>query len=289
MAQQGTRKPRRKTTRPARKGSLRAPRRSQAKLADKFVCYERAVQAPDVDAAFIARTFKRLRQRPARVLREDFCGTAALCAEWVKMHTQNRAWGIDLDERTLNWGIRTHLVPLGSRAAGVTLIRQDVRDPVPFKADAVAAFNFSYFIFKDRPTLRQYLATVRRGLVRDGILFLDLYGGPETMELREERTRYERFTYVWDQAAFNPITHEVTNHIHFEFPDGSALRRAFTYQWRLWQIPEIHDLVLKAGFRECVVYWEGIDSATSEGNGVFRASRKGDNAPAFVSYLLCLK
>jgi len=270
-------------------GKRRAKSATQAQRAEKFVCYERAVQAPEVDAGFIDRTFRRQRGRAPRILREDFCGTAALCADWVKRHSENRAIGIDLHEPTLNWGIRRHLVPLGAAASRVELIRQDVREPIGRRADAVAAFNFSYCVFKERATLRRYLGSVRKGLKPDGILFMDLFGGPEAMELREERTRYEAFDYVWDQAAFNPITHEITCHIHFEFRDGSDMRRAFTYHWRLWQIPEIREIALEAGFRECIVYWEGTERATGEPNGVFRPSLKGDNAPAFVSYLVCLK
>ena len=76
---------------------------------------------------------------------------------------------------------------------------------------------------------------------------------------------------------------------HFEFNDGSEKRRAFTYKWRLWQVPEIREIAIEAGFKECRVFWEGTDKDSGEGNGVFKASMKGDNAPAFVSYLLCMK
>lgn len=271
------------------RGRAASVRRGTALTADKFECYEAAVQAPEVDAQFIRRTFKRHRKRTPQVLREDFCGTAQLCADWVKLDEANRAYGIDLDEKTLNWGIETHLVPLGAPAARVELIRQDVRDPVDFAADAVAAFNFSYFIFKERTALRSYFTKVLDALNPDGILYLDLFGGPEAMEVREERTEYDDFTYVWDQDAFNPITHDITCHIHFEFEDGSALNRAFTYKWRLWQVPELREIALKAGFREVHVYWEGTEKKTGEGNGIYRVSLKGDNAPAFVAYILCLK
>jgi SAM-dependent methyltransferase len=263
-------------------GGTRAGRRAPtlAERADAHEYYERAVQAPDVDARFIDRSFRQLRNRAPRVLREDFCGTAALCAEWVKLSPEKRA---------LNCGIARHLLPLGERAARVDLICQDVRDPAPIKADAVAAFNFSYFTFKERETLRRYFVHVRDGLRRDGILYLDLFGGPESIEVREERTSFRGFTYVWDQAAFNPLTHDITCHIHFEFPDRSVMRRAFTYHWRMWSIPELREIAHEAGFRDFIVYWEGTDRKSGEGNGIYRPSRKGDNSPAFICYLLCLK
>lgn len=263
--------------------------RPAARCADRHDLYEKAVQNPPADVRFIRQTFRRLRGRDPLRLREDFCGTAAMCASWVRGRAAAHAAGLDLDESTLNWGIRRHLLPLGRAASRVTLIRQDVLEPVPFRSDVVVAFNFSYFTFKEKKTLLRYFTAARSALARDGILYLDHFGGPEAMELREERAEMESFTYVWDQAAFNPITHELTCHIHFDFPDGSRMRRAFTYHWRLWHIPELEELLREAGFRRTIVYWQGTERKTGEANGVYRPSRKGDNAPAYVCYLVALK
>ena len=49
-----------------------------ARTADRHELYQLAVQSPDEDAAFLARYHEKLTGRPLRVLREDFCGTAAL-------------------------------------------------------------------------------------------------------------------------------------------------------------------------------------------------------------------
>ena len=56
--------------------------------------------------------------------------------------------------------------------------------------------------------------------------------------------------------------------IHFKFPDGSKIKRAFSYTWRLWTAPELRDMLLDAGFRNVTVYWEGEDD-NGEGNGEF--------------------
>jgi cyclopropane fatty-acyl-phospholipid synthase-like methyltransferase len=264
-------------------------RTTLARDADLLRCYERAVQAPAVDAEFMDRTFQRLRARRAHVLREDFCGTAALCAAWIRRNPDHRAYGIDLCEKTLNWGIRTHLLPMGADAARVTLLKRDVRDAVDFKADVAAAFNFSYWTFKDRPTMRAYFEQVRDGLVDDGLFYLDLFGGARAAEVRMERKRFGDFTYIWDQHAFNPITHEIQCYIHFKFRDGSRIHRAFSYGWRIWHIPELEDIAREAGYRDFIVYWEGTDLETGEGNGVFRPSRKGDDAESFIAYLVCVK
>ena len=56
------------------------------------------------------------------------------------------------------------------------------------------------------------------------------------------------------QASFNAVTHEAINHIHFEFPDGSRLNRAFTYDFRIWSTSELLDAVREAGFSTFEVY-----------------------------------
>ena len=58
-------------------------------------------------------------------------------------------------------------------------------------------------------------------------------------------------------------------HIHFSFPDGSKIKKAFTYDWRLWTLPEIRELLLEAGFQRATVYWEGTNEETEEGDGEF--------------------
>ena len=70
---------------------------------DRHALYQRAVQTPDVDAAFLDRLHRRLVGRPAMLFREDFCGTAALSCAWVELGPGRRAIGVDLDRPTLAW------------------------------------------------------------------------------------------------------------------------------------------------------------------------------------------
>lgn len=49
------------------------------------------------------------------------------------------------------------------------------------------------------------------------------------------------------------------------------------YDWRLWTLPEIRELLGEAGFSRSDVYWESYDRKTGKGNGVFR---KRIHAPA---------
>ena len=99
-----------------------------------------------------------------------------------------------------------------------------------------------------------------------------------------EKTRIDGFTYVWEQASYEPISGNYVCHIHFHFPDGSKLKKAFSYHWRLWTLPEIMDLLNEAGFGDVVVYWETEDD-DGEPSGEFEPVATGDNDPAFVVYL----
>ncbi|HYE02244.1 MAG TPA: hypothetical protein VD963_03305, partial [Phycisphaerales bacterium] len=67
--------------------------------------------------------------------------------------------------------------------------------------------------------------------------------------------------------------------------DGRKLRRAFTYDWRLWSIPEVRDLLHEAGFPGVTVYTEG-DDGKGGGNGIFRPSARADADLALISYIV---
>ena len=109
------------------------------------------------------------------------------------------------------------------------------------------------------------------------------------MQRRKDKRRCEGFTYVWDQFRYDPITHDATCHIHFHFRDGSKIRRAWTYEWRLWTIGELRDLLEEAGFASTTVYWEGTELATNEPNGVFRPREHADEDPAWIAYVVAAK
>ena len=99
----------------------KAPKMS--KTADKYAMYLKSVQAPDVDAAFFSKVFKRSIGRTARTLREDFCGTFSVCCEWVKRDKENEAWGVDLEPECLGDQARARVKQAG---AGIDDRAQDV-------------------------------------------------------------------------------------------------------------------------------------------------------------------
>jgi len=259
-----------------------------ARNADLHWLYEQSVQNVEFEAKFIDRVFQKEYGRKPTFLREDFCGTALLCSEWVSNRATNTALGVDYDGPTLEWGRVNNIDPLGKRAAAVTLVQDDVRAVTDQPADVVAAMNFSWWGLKTRAQLAEYFRTAHGNLRDEGILILDCYGGPEAQVPQIEEREQNGFDYLWDQDHFNPITGDVRCLIHFRFPDGSQLKKAFSYDWRLWSLPDTCDLLEECGFRKAVVYWEGTNR-DGEPSGIFRPSVKGDLAPAWVAYILAFR
>jgi len=120
-------------------------------------------------------------------------------------------------------------------------------------------------------------------------MVMDMMGGPECLEEDREDTRdMGRFTYVWEQARFDPITHDALFHIHFRFKDGSEWPRAFTYDWRFWTIPEVREVLAEAGFSRSHVYWEGTDE-DGEGDNNWKKATWAHSEPAWIAYIVAVK
>ncbi len=252
---------------------------------DRHILYQKAVQDVESEVDFVTDTFKKLRNRKARKLREDFCGTANTAAEWIRRSGKNTALAVDLDSEVLNWGRRNNLASLkASQQQRLTLREGDVRDGSE-PMDVVLAMNFSYFLFLERDEMRDYFSSVRRSLVKDGVFFTDVYGGFDAPKEIVEPRDCGDFTYIWEQASFNPVNSQMQCYIHFELPDGSRMDRAFSYYWRLWTIPELRELLSEAGFSRTRVYWEGTDEDTNEGNGVFEETETGEADPGWICYM----
>lgn len=293
MASPNTKKTKKKTARSknvaptaTRRKPSKAPRYS-AKSADKHELYQLSVQDPEFEVAFLSRLFQRMRGRKALTLREDFCGTAVFCAEWARSNAERTAVGIDLDGDVLAWGKQHNLAKLGAAQDRIELRQQNVLDRVAGRFDVCVAFNFSYWCFKDRATVRDYFTKVRSTLVKDGLFLIDAYGGYESHEpdLEEPRKIEGGFTYIWHQDKVDPINNHVLNHIHFEFRDKTKLRKAFSYDWRMWSLPELRELLEEAGFSRVTVYWEDADDA-GEGTGVYRPRKAVVNEAGWIAYLV---
>jgi SAM-dependent methyltransferase len=262
---------------------------TMAEKADRHELYEMSVQNVEEECNFMTTTFKQIRGREALSFREDFCGTASAACEWTTRGEQHTAVGVDIDAEVLQWGRENRLGPLTTdQQARIKLVQSDVMTVQTEKFDIIGAFNFSYWIFQTRPLMLQYFRSCYEALKDDGVFFLDAFGGYEAYEEMKEKTKYDGFTYVWDQASYSPVSGEMTCHIHFKFPDKSKMKKAFTYTWRLWSLPEIKELLLEAGFKNPVVYWEGTDE-DGEGDGVFTPDERGEADAGWIAYITAEK
>jgi hypothetical protein len=256
-----------------------------AARADRYRLYQQAVQDPEPEVGFMQRVYRRIRGRAPVTFREDFCATALLATTWVKGHSKRTAIGVDISEEPLVWG-REHVLGPESDSVRerVRLVQADVNDVKSPKVDVTCAFNFSYCIFKQRAELVRYFRTAYAGLERDGVFFCDLFGGTEAIvPLTESRFVSAGFTYLWEHAKYNPIKNEILCHIHFRFRDGSEIREAFTYDWRLWTIPEVRECLREAGFRETQVWWDPADDED------YRVTEEETNQEGWLVYIVAIK
>lgn len=261
---------------------------------DVFELYEAAVQSPEIHVDLFKKLYSETRGgHMPRVLREDFCGTFAVSCAWVRDSDTHRAMGVDLDPVPLASGRKRHLARLTPAEKRRIDIRRGnvltVRGP---KADVVVACNYSFYIFKRRAELRRYFEAARRALAQDGVLVLEMSGGPGMIEEIRERKQVRRkglpaFQYTWDQKSFDPISNDARFSIHFRLKDGREFRDAFRYDWRLWTIPEVLELLEEAGFARSVVYWE--EERDGVGTGEYMPAQKGTNDFCWCAYIVGVK
>jgi SAM-dependent methyltransferase len=237
---------------------------------DRHHLYEAAVQGVEYDLDLFERMYRRRHGRSFLRLREDFCGTAQLAAAWALRGGGRTAVGVDLDPAVLAWTRRHRFARMGGVADRVTLECRDVRAASRPRVDVVCALNYSYWVFQRRAELLDYFRAARRSLAPGGLLVLSAFGGSGAMETLTERRRIAAsqtvdgdrlpaFTYVWEQARFNPVDHRLVSYIHFRLPGGREFQRAFRYDWRMWTLPELHDALREAGFGDTETWVEDWD------------------------------
>ncbi len=268
--------------------------KSQAELADRHKLYQLSVQDPEHELGLMQEKYLAIRGRKAVSFREDFCGTAKFSVEWCKLAAENTAQGIDLCEETLQWGKQHNLSTVDQDTASrVELINGNVLDTHDSKVDMTCAMNFSYNIFKTRELLLQYFHAVLAGLNNEGVFIMDVFGGTEAICATKEKRKIENqnFKFIWEQEKYNPISNEILCHIHFKFKDGSKIKHAFTYDWRLWTLAELKELLLQAGFSKTHVYWEEyVDDKDDDdymvSTGRYIEVEEVENQESWVSYLV---
>ena len=253
-----------------------------AESSDRHAVYQKAVQSPQADIELLQYFYTEARGRKAYHFREDFCGTGLTLSHWVKQGKRYTGEGFDIDKETVDWGQEHNFDPLGTAGKRGKLHIEDARAASDKSPDVRCAFNFSYWIFTEREIMLEYFRSVHKDLADKGIFVMDFHGGPESVSEEESVNDYGDFESVWHQVNFSPVTHHADLSLHFRFPDGSSMEKAFSYHWRIWSIPEITDILKEAGFRDFQVYWD-------DGEGEYEITRTGFNDPSWIACLVAIK
>ena len=256
---------------------------------DKYRFYNKSVQSADVDVKFFRDTYMTLKKKKPIVFREDFCGTFKLSCEWVKLNSEFRSIGVDIDAEPIGYGKKNYLSKLKKdQQKRVKIINGNVLKQNGSGVDIIAACNFSYLVLKERQLLKKYFSNNLKTLNKDGIFILDIFGGSQCYEPNEEETEHDNFSYFWDQDSFDPVSNEAVFYIHFKPKGKKKIKEVFSYDWRLYSIPEIKDVLDEVGFRKTQVYWEGTDK-NGEGDGEFKPVTRGEDCESWVAYIISEK
>ncbi|MEM9410913.1 MAG: hypothetical protein AAGA30_07355 [Planctomycetota bacterium] len=279
-------------TKTKKKDRASKSKRTLAEKADKYKCYQASVQSPDHEVEFFIRAYREHFDRQPLTLREDFCGTFAVCCEWVKTHAERTAIAVDLDDEPLEWGKANNLVLLNDEEQKrIRILQQDVRKRNRPQVDVLAAQNFSFWIFKTRSEVIEYFKVARANMAAQSIMVMDMMGGGQCYEedhtdVRTIKKGKKGFKYYWKQDRFNPITADARFYIGFKFADGSRIKKAFEYNWRFWSIPEVREMLSEAGFSSSHVYWE-MEKEGQEAQ--WQMQEEAESDPSWICYIVAIK
>jgi hypothetical protein len=271
-----------------KKARRRINKKSNRMVFDKYDLYRRAVQSAESDVEFIRDTYEELKGKSARTFREDFCGTFALSTEWIKLNPKNHSIGVDLDPEPMAYGKTHYLSKLRpEQQKRMKLLEGDVLHSDLPAADIVAAMNFSYFCFKSREVMKLYFGNVYKSLGKDSIFLVDCFGGSQCQAPIEDTINHDGFKYHWDQSSFDPVSNEALFYIHFRV-GKEKIEKVFTYDWRMWSIPELREIMLEVGFKKTHIYWEGT-AKDGSGNGIFSRTEQGESCDSWIAYIVAEK
>jgi hypothetical protein len=155
------------------------------------------------------------------------------------------------------------------------------------RADVAAALNSAICFMHSRADADAYCRQARAMTAAPGIFVMDLQGGATMEKALTQCTRLPGGTvdYLWSQVCvmtvvarlrvltravlsalqdgFDPVSRLISCHIGFRLrgrrgapppPQPPSLRRAFSYRWRLWTLPEVCDMLRLAGFASTHVW-----------------------------------
>jgi len=234
----------------------------------RYDLYELAAQSPVAEAKFL----RAVHGAAPEILAEDFAGPAGIARAWVALDQNLRAVCTDVDPEPLEHArARAERDLHGDAAARLAFSMCDVLE-AKGRADIVASLNFAVGELHTRAALLTYLRHVLMRLHPRGIFVCDTYAGPDALVPgrfdQKIDTDHGTITYTWRQVETDPLTHRVRNAMDFRLPDGSRMTDAFTYDWRLWSIPELRDACREAGFKRTQVFTALAHAHTEDGDPI---------------------
>jgi SAM-dependent methyltransferase len=171
-------------------------------------------------------------------------------------------------------------------------------------ADVISVLNFSIFHFHRRGDLAAYFEHARRSLAADGILVLNAFGGPGALRATIDRRRVEPaattcepapppFEYRWEQRGYDAVANRLDCRIHFvvDGTDGNSttIEDAFQYDWRVWTLPELTELIRETGFTDAQVWRHTYDPSKGT-DGVFLGPvDRIENADTWLAYVIAVR
>lgn len=240
--------------------------------------YEMSVQNPLIEVTNLLMMHHHVHNNQNQryiaplILREDFCGTALLCKAWLERNVLHRALGIDWDSSVLDYSKNTHF---SNSCDNIRLYCNDVlkHDPEYGPVDIIASLNYSICYFHTRNSLLLYLSNIIRNnyLNPGGIFVCDLFGGAEYHDLEQPLIQTIRsisnFKYIFEQKNLDILTNRINCSMHFKFRDGSTIKNAFQYDFRMWTFFELKEIFTDAGFTRVYIWLMGRNRLhTTESN-----------------------
>jgi len=262
----------------------------KSKTTDKHALYLASVQDPIGDVERVSKIYQEIFNKEAISFREDFSGTFALSCCWVQSGLNRSAIAIDIDHETIEYGKNNYLKNMEkSEQKRLEIIEGNAiteTEPV----DVIAAFNFSYCLLHKRSELLKYFKNCHASLEKEGMIIMDIFGGSdsEILEVQErdiDNDIIAPFVFEFERKSFNPIDRLAHYGIHFKYSDGTEIKDAFTYHFRMWSLTELSDLLEEAGFSKILVYWEDSDDE-GFGNGNFYQTKTEENSYNWNAYLV---
>ena len=77
-------------------------------------------------------------------------------------------------------------------------------------------------------------------------------------------------------------------YIHFQRTGEEKREKVFSYDWRIWSLAELKDILSEVGFSSSQVYWEGTDE-DGDGDGLFTPTEKGEECESWIAYMVAKK